>query len=69
MGSIKLIFDPKYGGEWRLALKLLALVSTILVAIAGSFPTLAWVASAQAAVVLVISGVTHLMSLGDVPPA
>ena len=66
--GIKTIFDPKYGGHWRLALKVLALAGTICVAILGSFPTMQWVASINAGIVVLVSAVTHLMTLGDVPP-
>lgn len=59
------MIDPVLGGKLRLALKVLTLAATILVAVEGSFPQLAWVASVGAAVNAAVSALTHLTTLGN----
>lgn len=61
------LLDPKLGAYARLALKILTLAAVIVAAVAGSFPQLAWVASVSGALSVVISGLTHLTSLGNKP--
>lgn len=60
-----LILDPALGGKLRLVLKILTLAATILAAVEGSFPALAWVASVGAAVNAAVAALTHLTALGN----
>lgn len=63
------IFSRLDGGVARTVVRVLTLGVTIVMAIAASFPTLAWTAGAVAALNALIDVVTHLTPVGDAPPA